>query len=1059
MSFFPRLKLEALTRDLVIGVYSLGNGIFNKFIKTTGDIEKWSGGVKVGEYIASISGNNVERIIAGDNMTIDNTDPSNPIISMENESGDVNSVNNELPDGAGNVSLTQDNIPDGVTNVQYSSSEKLDVANNTVHSSLTIGNPHNVYKSDVGLDKVDNTSDVSKPVSMAGQNAEDEITGKTVESSELLKRIDINGVYKWLFETSEVVTDNTRTVTTVKNEFGGIGMELQGTASIQNNTTDVYLATTPDVYTWRRPDDQILMGPSLQMLKNGDGAIAHGTEELLDITKEFSITTWFNATTVCGYIWGKASSVGAEKLGFWLEKNVVIAPGYYVGQTVAFRCYGGKVTIPELSADVYDYLNKVVCLTLVNYRDTDGVLKFKYFVNGVKGTVDLDAYRSTQPETKVPLALGARYNNDGTLTYSMVGSIGKIIVKEKAITDNEAVSHYWNPHMQYVQVGLGSSSMKGVTGLTDIDNGYLYRNDDARRANTITWNLGTSGTTFYTGAPDDYLIPDYLPKAADVRSGSPDLSLEGDRSIGNFAATDQITMAWLVPNPVMHKTDLNLRFNVNASELIGGEFVYSESMNSAVVTNYGLSADITDPTKMLIYGEDTSGILYNYVSTLPVFDGKSHTVRLFRKIQTVGATTTFLFLEVDGVIELVPANVSSEDFEPAQNSYVGSKNANEGGSIGTYFTGKVWDFQKQDELIPISDGSGVNIANSDGVNVAYIFGLSTPLFWNYFVSRVRPAPLYDLNITHAVARMGADIAHVWYPSNYTETSKAYSPYVGGSDFGTEYMQVVHAIEEEASTYDCSLIWITPTPIAGEANNGVVRGDLHKVAAVDMLDTGDRVMDAFEILGVDGSNTEQNPLYYFDGVNFNDAGHQALFVVSEGYSDLIYVGDKARRYIANKILVDNLNVTKNINGPAIVSLIRSLGLEEIRSELLKTITLYSKKTDSSNAVSGYNDSLEMLLPEAGLYRITYESKKTATATISCSSLQQIVIGASTVVASDSYITEANTPQDSGVTNVITDIIEIGVDDLQLRVYQQLYGVSVTNMKLIVEKLDNHIEQNW
>jgi LmbE family N-acetylglucosaminyl deacetylase len=50
-SFLTKIKLEALTRDLVIGVYSAGNGIFNKFVKDTGNIEKWSGGVKIGEYV------------------------------------------------------------------------------------------------------------------------------------------------------------------------------------------------------------------------------------------------------------------------------------------------------------------------------------------------------------------------------------------------------------------------------------------------------------------------------------------------------------------------------------------------------------------------------------------------------------------------------------------------------------------------------------------------------------------------------------------------------------------------------------------------------------------------------------------------------------------------------------------------------------------------------------------------------------------------------------------------------------------------------------------------
>lgn len=104
--------------------------------------------------------------------------------------GSVSSVNNESPDLSGNVSLTTDDIPEGVSNKYISdvNVEKLSnlsgintgdqdlsglvpttrmVAGKSLSADITLD------RSDVGLANVDNTSDLSKPISSATQTALD----------------------------------------------------------------------------------------------------------------------------------------------------------------------------------------------------------------------------------------------------------------------------------------------------------------------------------------------------------------------------------------------------------------------------------------------------------------------------------------------------------------------------------------------------------------------------------------------------------------------------------------------------------------------------------------------------------------------------------------------------------------------------------------------------------------------------------------------------------------------------------------------------------------------
>lgn len=109
---------------------------------------------------------------------VDNTSDANKPISAATQSAldlkfNTSDFNTSF-DGAFSGKDTGD-LSEG-SNLYYTEgrvSANTNVSQNSAHSALTSGNPHNVGKTDVGLGNVDNTSDLDKPISTATQNALD----------------------------------------------------------------------------------------------------------------------------------------------------------------------------------------------------------------------------------------------------------------------------------------------------------------------------------------------------------------------------------------------------------------------------------------------------------------------------------------------------------------------------------------------------------------------------------------------------------------------------------------------------------------------------------------------------------------------------------------------------------------------------------------------------------------------------------------------------------------------------------------------------------------------
>lgn len=132
--------------------------------------------------IPGTAGSSVQSIVAGTNVTVDDSDPQNPIVSATGGGGGgaVDSVNGqtgvvvlaipETPEDIGAATATQGTKADTAVQPAALSSyvpTSRTIAGKALSSNVTL------VKADVGLGSVDNTADSAKPVSTAQQAALD----------------------------------------------------------------------------------------------------------------------------------------------------------------------------------------------------------------------------------------------------------------------------------------------------------------------------------------------------------------------------------------------------------------------------------------------------------------------------------------------------------------------------------------------------------------------------------------------------------------------------------------------------------------------------------------------------------------------------------------------------------------------------------------------------------------------------------------------------------------------------------------------------------------------
>jgi len=786
------------------------------------------------------------------------------------------------------------------------------------------------------------------------------ISGDTEDqtfTNSLQKRVDIGATHKWMFEETETVTDNTGTRQVVKNEFGEEGFTLAGNASLQNSSADVYADFHPEYYTWRRPGDTILMGECLRCDADGDGAVAKGTKGIIHLDREFTIHQVFKPESVRGYLFSIAPMASNERFGVWIEDNISEPTGP-LGTCIKLRSFGSWNIVMEGFTDTN--IGKVNVLTLVNRRQADGTFKFVYFLNGDIGISDLDSVRSPTPEVEMDLTVGGRYDEEGNLTYSMVGDIGKTVIYDRALSDEECAALYWNPHLGIMTVGVGSSSLKGQTGISNRDNATFYKLDDEYREGNknIAWNFGTSGKSFYHGAPDNYPVPGFVKEASPVRSGS--VSTIDDQYIAKNTSSSHVTLS--IP-PVMHLEEFKVKIKVQSINPVAGQCVYAEGMDDDTDQLYGVFVDDIDTTKAkLIYKNAVTDL--EYITLVDVFDGDSHLIEVYRDVEVseeAPGDGRSVVIAIDGDIVGRIITEELEDRLPADNATIGALLTDS--AVSGNFQGYMWDFVSNDTIIPLNDQDTV-IEDSEGAQVGTLVN-DTGVWGSWFVSRPRPSSETDKNITQAVLRMGADLVMWWYPSNYTDPNKIYTPYTEGSTHYQEYVDVWRDVVDFCDSKGVPVITITPFPTAGNANNGVVRGDLHKDASDRILSLSKKVVDGFSLS--DGTNTAFASEYYYDGVHTNDAGQLELFDHVKVITDVLYqtasqdvsISDSIK---TNRIFIEGFTLLETLDGFSVTSADGS-GLEIQKDgsvpKLLGDNGVEVCRLITSNSIQGY------LVPSSGL----------------------------------------------------------------------------------------------
>jgi len=133
------------------------------------------------------------KLTAGTNITIDNTDPLNPVISSSGGgAGAVSSVNTLT----GAVALTQDTIGDGTTYKQYSTTEKSKLASITEIFTTALKAAYDGVVSDLAIllatgSRLISSGEITKLSNTTNTNTGDETT-ETIQAKRPLKTINGN---------------------------------------------------------------------------------------------------------------------------------------------------------------------------------------------------------------------------------------------------------------------------------------------------------------------------------------------------------------------------------------------------------------------------------------------------------------------------------------------------------------------------------------------------------------------------------------------------------------------------------------------------------------------------------------------------------------------------------------------------------------------------------------------------------------------------------------------------------------------------------------------------
>lgn len=389
----------------------------------------------------------------------------------------------------------------------------------------------------------------------------------------LSKRVNRGVTDQWLLRSESVGV--------ISPSIGSKDLTLRNGYSIVNdNTNDVY-------QSWRYDGGQIIsgrlnlgetyMGNVVAFDGTADtGGVISDTDDYLSMEKEWTLQIYFFPVEGnSGYVICKAGATSSERFAIRYAGDQA---NFYFGDTVI--AIEGDYTNGQNSNGYVIRADRWNSVVIRNKFDGTNY-SLDYACNGNMGVNDISG--QSIPVNSLPISIGGRFDDDlgsGSLTTNFEGSIANISIYDRALSDNEMTSFLWNPKIQNVCYLFGSSSMYGA-GVPDKNDSIagLIANKYSEDSDTIFWNFGRGGYTFYHHAPDDYIKPDYI---GDLARPSVDTLYNVEQGVKRISADIAI---YLAPSNFTSQGLAETPFTLGPNEW--SECIDAESAMQEMCCDYG----------------------------------------------------------------------------------------------------------------------------------------------------------------------------------------------------------------------------------------------------------------------------------------------------------------------------------------------------------------------------------------------------------------------------------------------------------------------------------------
>ena len=473
----------------------------------------------------------------------------------------ITATENGLFNLAGNLATTEQNLIDGI-----------EIINNGLQEHKSAENPHGITKKTIGLDKVDNTSDLDKPISKAVQNALDEKAdkdeiqairdelGEYQEKNDrftnalsnytgglagnqlpdggstgqiLAKRTDISGDVEWINSSASITIDDELSLTS-KNPVQNKVITNKINSEVANLTTRVgNLETDKQDKLTQVQLDAVNSGANTTNI----GQIATNTSDIADINALIpNQATTSNQLADQGFV---NSSIATNTAYFIGTFNSVAELEAYSG-TLTNNDYAFVATTDSAGNTLYD--------------------RYKYNADTQQWIFEYELNNSSFTASQ-----WASINSGAT-----TANIAKISTNETAI--NNHIANTSNPHsVTKAQVGLGN-----VDNTSDLNKPISTATQTALNGKQATL---VSGTNIKTINNQSLLGSGNI----DIQGGGAVNSVNGQTGVVVLTASD----VGALPDSTVIPTVYNSTITFTQGGVSKGSFTLNQSTGATIALDAG----------------------------------------------------------------------------------------------------------------------------------------------------------------------------------------------------------------------------------------------------------------------------------------------------------------------------------------------------------------------------------------------------------------------------------------------------------------------------------------